>query len=362
MKYFFALITILFCVKFSQAQENGPYKDYYDSGELKIEGQYQFKKRVGEWKNYYKNGQVSSIYNYKNGKRNKESRSFYKDGTLSRKTEKVGEHYIVTGYYESGKLKYERQDQTGYYKSYFESGEIEIATNYIDSELSGEWKRFHKKGQIEWIVNYKDGYRNGVYKQFYKNGDIKLEGENKKDIKNGEEKHYLPNNVLEWKGNYSNGKLDKTWIRYDVNGKKLEKFKFKNGLSLKSIVDIGLVEVKVPEGVLERVPVYPGCEEELTNKRRKRCMSQNVNNLIMSNFNKKLAANIGLSPGKKRIFVMFKIDKKGNVKAIKTRGPHPILEVEAKRVIKMLPKLQPGYQRGKPVIVPYSLPIVFQIQ
>jgi len=28
----------------------------------------------------------------------------------------------------------------------------------------------------------------------------------------------------------------------------------------------------------------------------------------------------------------------------------------------MLPKMKPGRQRGKPVIVPYSLPITFQVQ
>jgi protein TonB len=28
----------------------------------------------------------------------------------------------------------------------------------------------------------------------------------------------------------------------------------------------------------------------------------------------------------------------------------------------MLPKMKPGRQRGKPVNVPYSLPILFQVQ
>ena len=38
------------------------------------------------------------------------------------------------------------------------------------------------------------------------------------------------------------------------------------------------------------------------------------------------------------------------------------LEKEAIRVISKLPQMTPGYQRGKAVIVPYSLPIVFQVQ
>ncbi|MGA9324525.1 MAG: energy transducer TonB, partial [Salegentibacter sp.] len=35
---------------------------------------------------------------------------------------------------------------------------------------------------------------------------------------------------------------------------------------------------------------------------------------------------------------------------------------EAARVINSLPKMQPGKQRGKPVGVMYSLPIIFQVQ
>ena len=32
------------------------------------------------------------------------------------------------------------------------------------------------------------------------------------------------------------------------------------------------------------------------------------------------------------------------------------------RVIKTLPKMQPGRQRGKAVKVPYSLPVIFQVE
>lgn len=83
---------------------------------------------------------------------------------------------------------------------------------------------------------------------------------------------------------------------------------------------------------------------------------------VNTNFNTNIAANLNLPPGKKRIFVSFKINKDGNIKNIAARAPHPDLEKETKRVLSLLPKMVPGYQRGKPVIVPYSLPIVFTIQ
>ena len=74
-----------------------------------------------------------------------------------------------------------------------------------------------------------------------------------------------------------------------------------------------------------------------------------------------MANDLGLS-GKQRIFVQFKINKGGNVVDVRARAPHPRLEREAVEVVKSLPKMTPGKQRGKPVGVLYSLPILFQVQ
>jgi protein TonB len=59
--------------------------------------------------------------------------------------------------------------------------------------------------------------------------------------------------------------------------------------------------------------------------------------------------------------VLFTIDRDGNVANIKSRGPDKMLEKEAERIIGLLPQMKPGYQRGRPVSVPYSVPINFQI-
>ncbi|WP_274474703.1 energy transducer TonB [Mangrovimonas aestuarii] len=126
-------------------------------------------------------------------------------------------------------------------------------------------------------------------------------------------------------------------------------------------VDEGIEEVvEVPFAVIENVPVYPGCEKGSNNEKRA-CMSEKIAQFVNRKFNKDLASDLGLS-GRQRISVIFKIDKNGNVTNVRARAPHPRLEDEAKRVIEMLPKMQPGKQRGKPVIVPYSLPILFQVQ
>jgi protein TonB len=118
-------------------------------------------------------------------------------------------------------------------------------------------------------------------------------------------------------------------------------------------------DVEVPFAVIENVPEYPGCKG--SNAEKRKCMSQKISKFVQRKFNTDLAGDLGLS-GRQRINVIFKIDKSGNVTGVRSRAPHPRLEKEAARVINMLPKMKPGRQRGKAVIVPYSLPITFQVQ
>ena len=119
-------------------------------------------------------------------------------------------------------------------------------------------------------------------------------------------------------------------------------------------------DVEVPFAVIENVPEYPGCERG-SNAEKRKCMSDKIAKFVQRKFNTDLAGDLGLS-GRQRISVIFKIDKNGNVTGVRSRAPHPRLEKEAARVINLLPKMKPGKQRGKPVIVPYSLPITFQVQ
>jgi protein TonB len=119
-------------------------------------------------------------------------------------------------------------------------------------------------------------------------------------------------------------------------------------------------DIEVPFAVIENVPIFPGCESG-NNAQKRDCMSEKITAFVQKKFNTDLAGDLGLS-GRQRISVVFKIDKNGNVTGVRSRAPHPSLEKEAARVINLLPKMKPGKQRGKAVIVPYSLPIVFQVQ
>ncbi len=126
------------------------------------------------------------------------------------------------------------------------------------------------------------------------------------------------------------------------------------------VVEDNIENQEVPFAVIENVPIYPGCETLSTNAERRKCMADKISTFVQQNFNADLAGDLGLK-GRQRINVIFKIDKNGDVIGVRSRAPHPDLKAEAIRVISLLPKMIPGKQKGENVIVPYSLPIIFQI-
>ncbi len=64
-----------------------------------------------------------------------------------------------------------------------------------------------------------------------------------------------------------------------------------------------------------------------------------------------------------KVFVRFVVTSKGNVDKVQIiRGVDPLLDAEAVRVVKKLPRWKPGMQRSKPVSVWYTVPINFKLQ
>ncbi|MDP3353964.1 MAG: energy transducer TonB [Flavobacteriaceae bacterium] len=137
----------------------------------------------------------------------------------------------------------------------------------------------------------------------------------------------------------------------------LDKFEVINSGS--SLIDTIATEIEIPFAKVDKTPVYPKCkgsQEEL-----RTCFQEQISFFVNKNFNSDLAKDLNLQPGLKRIFVMFKIDKSGEITDIQARAPHIKLEEEAIRVIRNLPKMKPGKHGGNVVSVKYSLPISIMV-
>jgi protein TonB len=118
-------------------------------------------------------------------------------------------------------------------------------------------------------------------------------------------------------------------------------------------------DIEVPFAVIENVPVFPGCTGR-NNDELKKCFQDKTTQHIIDNFKyPETALELGIDG---RVYVMFVVDSKGNISSIRSRGPNKLLEKEAERIISLLPKMQPGKQRGKAVNVPYSVPINFILE
>ena len=63
-----------------------------------------------------------------------------------------------------------------------------------------------------------------------------------------------------------------------------------------------------------------------------------------------------------RVAVSFIVEKDGSISDVKpVLSVHPLLNKEAVRVVKSMPKWTPGKQNGKPVRVRFNLPVMFKL-
>jgi TonB family protein len=116
-------------------------------------------------------------------------------------------------------------------------------------------------------------------------------------------------------------------------------------------------ELSVPFDVVEEVPVFPGCEDA---EDKRACFQKAMYKHISKNFKYPEEAQGQGIQGK--VNLLFIIQEDGSIDGLKMRGPSPLLEDEASRIISKLPIMTPGKQKGKTVKVPFSIPITFKLK
>lgn len=116
---------------------------------------------------------------------------------------------------------------------------------------------------------------------------------------------------------------------------------------------------EVPFAVIDKAPIFPGCEDV---EDPKKCLQESIQNHITKNFDPSIAKHLALEAGIKKVYVQFTIDKNGIITDARARGPHEALEEEALKVINDLPIMGPGEQEGKKIGVKYTVPISFVVE
>jgi bla regulator protein BlaR1 len=131
----------------------------------------------------------------------------------------------------------------------------------------------------------------------------------------------------------------------------------KNATTVKFEVKKYSDDLEVHFAVVDEVPIFPGCEDAAD---KRACFNDKIQLHISKNFSYPKAAQDANIEG--RVSTMFMITSEGVIDNIEMRGPDKLLEDEVERIIKKLPKMTPGKQRGENVNVPFSIPVNFKLQ
>ncbi|MFT6844298.1 MAG: antitoxin component YwqK of YwqJK toxin-antitoxin module [Flavobacteriales bacterium] len=227
---------------------------YYDNDQKQVEGNYTKGLKNGVFKYYDKKGNLTQIVKYVNGVIQKDdeqtavlklSYTYYPNATVkSSGSYSNGNKVGIWRYFdEQGNITssevYERGfllgegivDEQGYYqgywKHYYDTGELLSEGHYIDGKKDKLWKYYFLDGKIEQQGYYRVGKTTGDWILYYQNGAIKRKEEYSNDLEEGEMIAYDEQGAIIAKGMYIEGEKDGEWY-YKLNDFE-EKGSFING-------------------------------------------------------------------------------------------------------------------------------------
>jgi protein TonB len=129
---------------------------------------------------------------------------------------------------------------------------------------------------------------------------------------------------------------------------------------IEEVEEVEEVVEDVPFAIIEEVPIFPGCKGN--KKELRKCFNKKMQKHFTKKFDSDLPNELGISPGRKRLSMQFRVDPNGDVVDVKALAPHPKLKKEVIRILKLLPKMKPGKQRGNPVGVKYILTMRIDVE
>lgn len=113
--------------------------------------------------------------------------------------------------------------------------------------------------------------------------------------------------------------------------------------------------------VVEESPTFPGCEAVEEKQARQKCAEELMLQFIYKNIQYPMIARENGVEG--MVVLKFVVEKDGSISAKELlRDVGAGCGEEAMRVVSLMPKWNPGKQRGNPVRVQFTLPVKFDLQ
>lgn len=297
--------------------KEGKFTEYYEDKKKKRKkavGSYHQNAKTGTWSYYAKTGYLKAEMTYIAGQLEGPTKRYFKDGTIHQK-----------GHYKAGK-------KDGKWDVFHPDGFLDNEGEWKAGHKHGTWTYYYHTGQPNFVINYKEGKKHGDYSYFYKNGQLThkktyVENEMVSDIV----QVYYENGTVALIKSYNHDSKEEKEQYFDTSGKAIAK----DDPLLGSEVLIWL----------EAMPEFAGGNTNLF---------KFLGQIIHYPFDAKVDNIEGT------VYVGFIVDEMGYVQDEHVkRGVYPSINEEALRIIRAMPRWEPGLQKAKPVKVAYTLPIRF---
>ncbi len=309
---------------------------------------------------------------------------------------KDGKIVEITSYYKNGnkQMLLSGDDKTlnGSYKIWFANGRLNLVGNYINNEKDDLFQLFdeseklikegyYEKGSLvsgEAVVadvlyddpNMKAKFKDGLaaFSEELKKRSVGMESVKKLDdsfnkffnLRLDIEKQGIVSNVDIISQAYdSEIKIIKS-IFSDFSGflpGKEEGVPVSSSLYIEVMLNADGVKLAYGENdtinelvyfLVEEMPEFPGGEMAM-----RKHIANNIRYPVLAQEN-------GIQG---KVYVYFIVEKDGSTNTFRVvRGAHPLLDEEAIRVLKTMPRWKPGKQKGEPVRISYTVPISFFLQ
>jgi TonB family protein len=274
--------------------------------------------------------------------------AYYRKKVFDGKQFEVKDYFINGNLQMTGAFKEEPcKEKNGDFVYYHENGQLKSKGLFVNNEKSGYWEFFHENGNKDTYGVYKKGNKEGSWIRFAENGKEIEKGSFKKGDRVGFWDVHYDNGHKNESGFYKKGEMVGEWKFYFKNGQMSAKEVYKKGelISYDFWDSLGVQKEHPFEPKVEPVPVgglpvlYSFLGENIVYP------SLAIDNDI-----------------KGKVYVQFVVEKDGEITEVKVvKGVHRTLDTEALRVVKKMPKWNPGMSHNRLVRVRYTLPINFTI-
>ena len=204
-------------------RRNGAWKNFYENGVVREEGQYDNNRRMGSWTFHNKEGRIIQTGQYRNGRPEGLWKWYFPDGSILREEE----------YYQG--------NRDGRFVEYSKDGQIISEGQYLDGERNGNWKITIGDHREE--GNYIIGLRDGMWKYFDREDNLLYRGKYVQDNPDGYHFYYYDTGMIKEEQYYDMGLRHRTWKKYNQEGLLDMTITYKNDIEVR----INGIKINLPE-------------------------------------------------------------------------------------------------------------------